>query len=245
MILIDIGNSRIKWGTADGENVRMLDAIDHGNQDFIGLIQRQWERLPKPGKVIISTVAADVIFLEIEHLISKIWPNTVLIKPVTQANAFGVINSYQNASKLGVDRWLALLALKKFYPECLACVIDCGTAITLDFIDGQGNHLGGIISPGIQLMKQSLLENTAALTLDGDEHFAGLATNTQAAIESGALNAAAGLIERCVKKQPDLEKIILTGGDAQLLSCFLDLDFIVENELILKGLAIYGQEAHG
>jgi type III pantothenate kinase len=129
------------------------------------------------------------------------------------------------------------VAVRHFYPGP-ACVIDCGTAITVDVLDTYGKHQGGLISPGLMLMKKSLSLGTEQLQFSETHHAFGLARNTAAAIYSGTLLAAVGLIEHVVARQPDNMQVILTGGDAQLVAERLVFKPVIDADIVLRGLSI-------
>jgi type III pantothenate kinase len=154
----------------------------------------------------------------------------------SQVDGFGVRNAYRQPEKLGVDRWLALVAARQDLQP--VCVVDCGTAITLDLLDGEGQHLGGLICPGLTLMKQALSDGTQALAFDGREFALKPADFTEAAIDSGTLFAAIGLVEAVLARQPEGFKIILTGGDALRIAGGLKLRHQVDDALVLRGLAL-------
>jgi len=163
-----------------------------------------------------------------------VWPD-ILIKPIQSTPSLcGVKNSYDSPELLGVDRWLALVAAYSYYATAV-CVVDCGTAITLDVVDGQGQHLGGAIMPGLTLMKSVLSTGTAALSFCEQTHPIGLSHYTEAAIYNGSLNALAGFI---AAGKLDSTLLILTGGDAQFVEEHLQLGAIIDEKLVMKGLLL-------
>ncbi|MCF6204829.1 MAG: type III pantothenate kinase [Methylococcaceae bacterium] len=133
---------------------------------------------------------------------------------------------------------MGLIALRHYYPGN-NCIVGCGTAITIDSLDKGGHHLGGLISPGVQLMKQSLFQGTENLSFIEQKYPVGLSNATESAIFSGILYAATGLIEKSIKNLCMCDTLILTGGDAELLATYLDLKSIVEPDFVLKGLSLY------
>ena len=167
----------------------------------------------------------------------ELWPAIEIIPVKSQAHAFGVYNAYQQPEKLGVDRWLALVAVRNHY-QLPACIVDCGTAITVDLIDADGKHQGGLISPGLTLMKKSLAAGTEALQFHETNYDFGPANFTEAAIYSGTLAAAVGLIEHVLTKQSNAMQLILTGGDAEIIATQLAIKPIIDADLVLRGLAI-------
>lgn len=166
----------------------------------------------------------------------QIWPAASIFVARSTAAALGVSNAYEQPERLGVDRWLSLLAAHRYYPG-KRCIVDCGTAITVDILD-QGRHLGGLIAPGLATMRKSLHSETAALDAvdcSSDLHFA---RHTAAAITGGTLMAAIGLIRSAMQRLAGDYRLLLTGGDAELLAAKLELPLIVDRDLVLKGLSV-------
>ena len=240
-VLVDIGNTRIKWCTEKDSHLSKVHAISYKQIDIAEELQPQWSDLEEPAVLAISSVAAKQVSSQIIAIAKQNWPKIHLLIAKTSASTCSVTNAYQHPEKLGVDRWLGLIALHHFYPGN-SCIVDCGTAITIDFIDKQGLHLGGVISPGIQLMRQSLLQGTAELSLTGQDESLEISNQTESAIYAGTLNAVAGLIEKVVKKNKLGGAIVITGGDGSLLSKYIDCKGIVDPDFILKGLFLYCQQ---
>ena len=237
-VLVDIGNTRIKWCIDNNQGIGNGHAIEHQYSSFIKKIQQAWEILDTPETLAIASVSKKQIVEQLKQLAKVLWPNVSLVIAKTSPQAFSVINSYPQANKLGIDRWLGLIALRHYYPGN-SCIVDCGTAITIDVLNDQGKHLGGVISPGLQTMKHALFQGTENLFRVDQQFSKGLSNNTEAAIYSGTLYAAIGLIEKVVTDIFTCQTIVLTGGDAILLSQHLDFKLIIEPDFILKGLAIY------
>lgn len=237
-ILIDIGNSRLKWACEHQGNITMQTALLHQHRNWQPLLLSAWQSLPPPKKLAISSVAKLNILQTVITLVKQLWLQTEIVIPKSMAEGFGVKNSYRYPEKLGVDRWLCLIAARHFYSQA-AWIVDCGTAITVDFIDANGVHSGGLIAPGLTLMKKSLLQNTAALNFSHQPYKVGLANLTEPAIFSGTLYAAVGLVEQALKTQTVPAVLLLTGGDALLISQHLSQPFIIEPDLVLKGLSIF------
>ncbi|MEQ1529762.1 MAG: type III pantothenate kinase [Methylococcales bacterium] len=234
-LLIDIGNTRLKWASSQNQQLTTGPALVNTqlNQQQLW---RYWQHLPKPQRIGIATVSADHLLALVQSVAAQLWPGVQIIAAQAQANAFGVINAYQQPETLGVDRWLTLVAARHHYPAP-AFIVDCGTAITIDLIDATGLHQGGLISPGLTLMKTALAKGTAQLPLTETSFSFGLANNTAAAIYSGTLAGAAGLIEYTYQQHRD-SQLILTGGDATLIAEQLLSNAIIDADLVLRGLAI-------
>lgn len=238
ILLVDIGNSRLKWAIADAGVVQHTASVDYREAGFIEQMLQVWSGIDRPGQLAIATVAGQQVATAIVELANQLWPAIEISVPLAEAQAFGVINAYCRPEKLGVDRWLALLAAQRYYPGC-SCIVDCGTAITIDFIEADGRHLGGLISPGLCLMKKALALNTAALPFSENQADASLAVATEAAIDNGTLMAAVGLVETVLRRQAKPYRLILSGGDAERLAGQLAVPAIIDSQLVFKGLLNY------
>lgn len=241
-LLVDIGNSRIKWCTDNNGTLEAGSALEYKITDFTQQLQQYWLKLRQsPCTLVISSVSAKQIERQLIVVAKEIWPEIKVLIAQTKAHDFSVINAYQQTEKLGVDRWLGLIALRYYYPGN-NCIVDCGTAITIDCLDDTGQHLGGLICPGLQLMKQSLYQGTEDLSVNKKKYTIGLSNFTESAIYSGTLYAATGLVEKVIKDLGIHNKLILTGGDAELLAKNLSIKSIIEPDFVLKGLSIYCRE---
>lgn len=235
-LLVDSGNTQLKWATLEEDGFISSHALV--NQ----LISRQqlietWKPLTPPKRLAIACVSSTPLLELVFAVAVELWPLIDIIKVKAEANAFGVVNAYEQPEKLGVDRWLAMVAVRNHY-KTQACIVDCGTAITVDLIDAEGNHQGGLISPGLTLMKQSLATGTAALPFNQTNHLVGPATFTEAAIYSGTLYAAIGLIEQVLSQQLGSMPLILTGGDAEIIAGRLTGKPLIDLDLVFRGLAV-------
>ena len=239
-LFIDSGNSRLKWALSDKQND--LRTFSIANEDVTEeKLLEAWSTYNQPEQILIASVATNILVLLITNIVSELWPCLKIKLVKSQEESYGVTNAYLQADKLGVDRWLALIAAHHYYPG-LTCIVDCGTAITVDVIDAEGRHQGGLISPGLVLMKMVLANETARLSYESSVQLEGLANTTEAGIYNGTLYAAVGLIERVIKQQDSGIQLILTGGDAALIAEHLDAaSAIIDLDLVFKGLAIIAQ----
>jgi type III pantothenate kinase len=233
-LLIDMGNTRLKWAITMGGQIITGQPLINSRINRDELI-KLWGGKYHPRRLVISCVSASQLLELVQSVAHQIWLDIDIVLVKSQALAFGVTNAYQQPEKLGVDRWLSLVAVWQQYKRA-ACIVDCGTAITLDLIDDHGKHQGGLICPGLTMMKNSLALGTEALPLGETVHTLGLAIFTEAAIYSGTLMAAIGLIEYVVATQPTTVQLILTGGDAALIAGQLTAASIVDPNLVLRGL---------
>jgi len=235
-LLIDLGNSRLKWAWADNKNLSPGPAIPNHSLG-IAQLTAAWHTPDQPKRVGVACVGNPRNLTLVKQAVSSLWPGRPVIEYQSKDHDFGVTNAYQQPENLGVDRWLALIAAHQLYREN-ACIVDCGTAITVDLLAKNGMHRGGHICPGLRMMKQALFKHTQNLPL-GDEAFPlTAATSTAAAIYAGTLNAALGLIAQVMAQQPPATRLILTGGDAELLAGHMQPKPLINADLVLYGLAI-------
>jgi type III pantothenate kinase len=241
-LLVDIGNSRLKWGLEVDQKISQSMALFHQSTNFSQHLAKNWQAFVPPKILAISSVSSDAIKWEVIGLAQQLWKDVKIIIAKSTAKAFGIQNSYLQPEKLGIDRWLALIAGYNHYQQAV-WIVDCGTAITVDFINAQGQHQGGLISPGLQLMKTALSTHTATLNFSKEKRYnLGLANQTDKGIFNGTLYAATGLIEQAINQQPLKSMLILTGGDAQIIAKNLSFPVIIEPDLVLKGLALLTQK---
>ncbi|NJD05972.1 MAG: type III pantothenate kinase [Methylococcaceae bacterium] len=244
-LLVDAGNSRIKWALAKP------DGLDPGapfRSEAAGLTERlehHWATLPPPTSVTISNVAGVASGDTLHGWITRHWGLTPYFARV-QAKAYGITTRYEQPERLGVDRWLALVAARANHAGAL-CVVDCGTAITLDFVDDDGIHQGGLIAPGLGLMRNTLAQRIPGLSVAPAECREILATATATGISSGARQAVLGLIERGISLLAESYRseplLILTGGDGGDLATELRVPCRVRPHLVLEGLLILTESA--
>ena len=233
-LLIDMGNTRLKWGGAKGGEIITGQSLLNARINRQELIEL-WQGIARPWRIAVSCVSATPLLELVQAVAFELWPDADLILVKSQAQAFGVINAYPQPEKLGADRWLSLIAV---WQQCQspACIVDCGTAITVDLINADGKHQGGLICPGLTLMKKSLAQGAEALPYSETNHVFGLASSTEAAIYSGTLMAAIGLIEHVMAERLKNRRLILTGGDAELIAGQLDIPCTIDPDLVLRGL---------
>ncbi|MEP7186782.1 MAG: type III pantothenate kinase [Rhodanobacter sp.] len=243
-LLLDMGNTRIKWALQlQPQGWLSRGALDW--QDDVGVqLEAAWAGLPTPDVVIGASVVDD----RREVLVTAVSERLFARTPVwlrTPASACGVRNAYAEPQKLGVDRFLAMVAA--FAGHRAPCVLaGVGTALTLDALAADGRHLGGLIAPGPQLMQQSLLQATAQVRPERPGEILDWADNTADAVASGCWQAAAALIERfVVRAAPRFETtptLILGGGDAEQLMPLLSCPAEVGHGGVLNGLSVWANE---
>jgi len=236
-LLVDIGNSRLKWAVEHNGYLGAAESLDYRQSEVFKDLTERWRVLGLPEKVAIASVSAKAVSSQVIELCEKLWPNVNVLRPTSTASAFGVTSAYRSPEKLGIDRWLALIAAHQTYPDNV-CVVDCGTAITVDTLQANGQHRGGVICPGLVLMKKALAADTADLSFNTQSYATEMAADTQAAIANGVLLAAVGLVNKVMQGLESDYQLILTGGDAKIIGGSLTIPFILDEDLVLKGLSI-------
>lgn len=250
-LLIDIGNSRVKWALLRGQSLgrqQVLPLRGSGATQFRQLIAAALATGPSraPRAVVAVNVAGEARARALTAAARRAGlPPPLLV--TSRRRAAGVRNGYRDAWRLGADRWVAAIAAWHLAGRRRpVCVISAGTALTIDVVDAAGRHRGGLIVPGPQLMVRSLLRDThgiAARARTARVARSGrFATGTRQAIESGAAQACAALIERAAgnarSEYGTRTQIFLTGGAAPALRPLLTLRHVHEPALVLQGLAV-------
>jgi type III pantothenate kinase len=241
-LLVDAGNSRVKWGILKRTRIHGVDSVAHG-VDVFATLASVWEGLERPDRVVVASVAGQEFDEDLRDWVMEHWGlDAELVVPPPRGQ--GVVNAYAEPQRLGADRWAALVAARGLV-EGPVCVVDCGTAITVDALAADGTHLGGLIVPGMAMMGQALVEHTRGIDAIEGGRAALLARDTAGAVRGGARYAAIALIDRvCADLEAELGGIerIIGGGDAGLLLPLLSGPFHYEPNLVLDGLA---RIAHG
>jgi type III pantothenate kinase len=243
-LLLDIGNSRIKWGVLVDESIRQTGHVRQSAIRERGLAALT-RRLPHDVDVVLAcNVAGTSIETRLSAVIGLHCDCDVRFAR-SQAHAYGITNGYRQSRRLGVDRWVAMIGARALC-ETSCIVVDAGTAITIDALDDDGQHLGGQILPGIMLMTEALASSTSDLPKISGRVSAKpgsldiFSATTSGAISQGVIGAAVGAVERATRvlREDGFDPTIyLTGGDApKLLNC---LDEEAEHcpHLVLQGLA--------
>ena len=241
--LLDLGNSRVKWAHASGGGLALIGAFAHepGTIPLAELDAAVGAYVPEA--VWVASVAGSAATVAIGVWARQRWGIEARLARV-ERQAFGLVCGYHDPGQLGVDRWLALVAARSICRQSL-CVVDAGTALTIDALSRRGRHLGGVILPGLALMRRALATGTGSLpTVTGDRSPA-IAASTPEAIIAGTEHAACGAIERfhgaVTARLHESPKLLLTGGDAPVLAELLNLPGQHEPDLVLHGLARFAE----
>lgn len=235
MLIMDLGNSRIKWRSS-GQQVNQVRSEVYQPVRLCEQLAEWFGNIEDLAPVIVCSVAANEVNSEIRRFFED--RNLNIAFTTVSPKKAGVSNGYKNVVQLGVDRWVAMVSAYNKY-QTAVCVIDAGTALTIDVVDNNGNHLGGLIMPGLNLMQQSLLSGTAAIS-DVSNSSVLLADNTADAVSAGCLQlliASIGSLVERIERQYGLKLVsVVTGGDAELIVEQTDCGLKLEKWLILDGL---------
>ena len=239
-LLIDVGNTRIKWRLVTFD---YSDGVSHYGllEDLAGFINTL------PTAEVCVVLAAVNQATELTRMLSTFDFRNIAVAQSKLSQA-GLCNSYEIPERMGVDRWLAMIAAFTQVKEndinlCKGIVVvDAGSALTIDIVDSTGKHLGGYIVPGLMMSQQALFSNTERViqynevSADSRQYdkYKKLGNNTIECVEYGVINQMLALIKQ-VKEEYLKYDIFFTGGDGELLAGFIKTG-TVDKDLVLKGL---------
>lgn len=243
LLLIDIGNTRIKWARADAQGLGEQSAAVHANwaeQDFV---QQVLDTAARAERVVIANVGGKRMGDLVQAALLRHWQLQPQFMHSPAAGA-GLRNAYPEPAKLGIDRWMAMLGARSLEAGPI-CVVSVGTAMTIDGVDTSGQHLGGVIVPGPDLMVSSLLKNTSDIAqraATGRTQQQLFADNTLGAIQQGAVQALAALVDRSMDTMRDqlgqVPALLLTGGASARLRGAIHCPGREIPDLVLRGLLV-------
>jgi type III pantothenate kinase len=256
-LLVDLGNTRIKWALLGPQGPGRMRAAAHRGwtrADFqrvlFGRGAAARGRAGAPIRVLAVSVAADRVQRRFAAAVRAATGSAPQFCR-SEREAGGVRNGYREVWRLGADRWIALLGARDCAPRATICVVDIGTATTIDLLTADGRHRGGAILPGPQLMVDALLRDTGGIRRRASGRAAAgtaFARDTAAALRAGAVLATTGAIERALRaarrQSPGRRpKLLLTGGAAAMIAAQLGLAHETVPDLVLRGLAVLARTA--
>ncbi len=238
-LLIDHGNTRLKWLLARSGQIDTNTAGKGSLEDFVGCFESP--AVIGPGSVMISSVADSGQLKELDNFCDSRWGLSPW-RLSSLARQGEVNNAYDDPSKLGVDRWLAIVGAVSHHGKPIV-VWDLGTAATLDAVDEKGQHLGGMIYPGPATMLNALRNETL---LSAPRRLISAATtpgrSTKQCIENGVLAAQVGALNQFVRQaarsMSDRPQLVVTGGAAPELIPLLDFDHVHDPWLVFRGMLV-------
>lgn len=247
MLLVDLGNTRAKWAVSAGGSLLQPGSIAHR-----GAAARDWTRALDAldggvDRILVSNVAGPGVAHALgEWALDRHGVRPEFVK--ASRSAAGVENSYAHPESMGVDRWLGMIGAWRRAGGPLVCIA-AGTALTVDAVDGEGRHAGGLIVPGYELMVEALMSRTADIAqgvgIEEPRARGLLGCNTAAAVDLGVRHALAGAAERAVHWFTDqaacTPRVFLGGGDAARIEPLLALSCELAPDLVLEGLAVLAE----
>jgi type III pantothenate kinase len=231
ILLLDIGNTRFKWATWDGTRLAPGGALTHGGAAAAAFYSLA---LPKAKAVWVSCVLDVSMQGDLAGKITEHFGYTPRFARVENGRG-GLRVAYAEAKKLGVDRWLCMQALWAQQKQAF-CVASAGTALTFDAVDDGGQHLGGLIGPGLLTAQKAVLNSTQFEASVQTSYTGGLGRDTDACVRQGALHACAGMIQRAARLGSGAH--VITGGDAAVLLPHLGGDWDWRPDLVMEGLLV-------
>lgn len=244
-LLVDLGNSRLKWALASGDSPLNSAGVSYRDQVLDTIFESQWGDLERPARVVVASVADTVARQALLHWLQAHW-SLVPELLVSPEQGQGIRNAYTEPARLGCDRWAAMVAAFHLAGSGV-CVVDCGTAVTLDVVTVDGQHRGGLILPGLTAMQAGLGQHTSLPTVDftrtGD---ALLGVATDEAIGLGIVRAIAALVDQTLaavtRDYGEDVACYLTGGDAMYIAPHLASPCRQLPDLVLQGLAMIASD---
>ncbi len=255
-LLIDVGNTRVKWRYCVGSGWRDDDPQGTETLGEVQVLAQQWRELDAK-RVLLVCVASEDIYRQLSTTLSAAHPSIAIRRIVSTKSLCSMRNDYCQPEQLGADRWVAAIGAHALYPGRALVIVSMGTATTIDVVlpvsapdlHERARFRGGVILPGVDLMRAALAHGTARLPLAAG-HYAAIADNTDDAIIGGILHAQAGAIERvCRAAQVDPcweprfgEPLCLIGGGAAtqlaplLAARELPAQTQLISDLVLRGL---------
>lgn len=230
-LVVDIGNNFFKLGIFENSNL-VFSFFDKNDK-----IDVEIEKIIHSYSKITSALISNVSSVKINDILNKL---NIKIYELDSTFIFPFKLNYKTPESLGNDRLALAAAATILYPNSNNLVIDAGTCITIDFINNNNHFMGGSISPGVKMRYDSLNHYTANLPLLKNENnfnYPGDSTNASihAGIIGGVSNEINGFIKQ-INSRNDKVNVILTGGDAKILSKTLKITIFANQNFILEGL---------
>lgn len=242
MLLVDCGNTRLKWAVSEPGLWRTgVLSLAEGAAET--LLDQHWRDLPKPQHAVVCCVAGEATLAAIDRWL-RAHRDVAPVVFRSAARTLDIANGYREPASLGADRWASLLGARGLTRE-LVCVVDCGTAVTIDALSAAGEFVGGVIFPGLRLLRASLVRGTDAVRPPAGSDASCLGLSTADAVAGGTLFGLAGAIERVLREQETRfagnAHVLMTGGDAELLAARIARPLQHVPDLVLQGLARFAQ----
>ena len=241
ILIIDVGNTSVKWTAFLGDSIlwRAQDlhlSID-GSNEFSNFI---------PELIYFASVRNSADTQKILAYLGVLYRGLPeLIQLSSNKNACGIVNPYTEPSRLGIDRWLNVIAVSKLF-DVSSVIVDAGTALKIEFIGSQGEYRGGYIAPGFDLMKKMLVTNTGKVNCLDSDLMANdeIITNTGLAVHRGCWQMTLAFVNH-VYTQNKAKNFVFTGGAAFEIMKELEIDGSFNADLVALGAKFLGDELVG
>lgn len=232
ILTIDIGNTYIKFKAWQaGVPVHSGRFLEDELEKLPGLVS---------GGELQGILFASVGSMVAEDKIAALFPGTRCQKIISAKEFCGVTNGYEEPSRLGVDRWLAIIEAYYHSGKKSCLVLDLGTALTLDVIDSAGMHMGGYIVPGLRMMRDALQLSTQQVRFAAGKGLRlGYGVNTAEAVENGTFSMIVAWlnseVDEFLRRFPD-GTVYLTGGMSSAIKGCIRHSVIHHEDLVLDAL---------
>lgn len=247
LLVIDVGNTNTVLGVYDGDEILhswRLTTERHRTTDEYGILCRNLFDLTGVKWDSITAIAIASVVPPLNHTLWRMAKVYFQVEPlfIDPASNAGMPIKYNPPSDVGADRIVnGVAALARYGGPCI--VVDFGTATTFDAISGEGEYLGGVICPGIQVSAEALFARAARLPrVEIKQPESVVGTSTVGSIQSGLYYGYVGLVEGILRRMKvelgESTHVIATGGLATLISRETDLIDQVDPDLTLEGLRL-------
>lgn len=237
-LAIDAGNTRLKWAVGRPGHWQATGAADTVAAESLA---EALPAMPAGTRAVFCCVAGEATERAVMQACARL--GIPLQRVGAAGTQLGVTNGYRDPSQLGADRWVALVAAHR-ERATNQLVVNAGTALTVDALAADGRFLGGVIAPGVQLMREALVGGTAKLRPAGGK-VTPLPLCTDDAIATGTSMAAAGAIDRMARNLAEqglaISRVVLSGGGADALARQIPYPLARRPHLVLDGLGLIGE----
>jgi len=252
-LLIDIGNSRLKWVVSDPAKLSLpiessRVGVTDAPVDLDALIDAVAQLGVPITAVWVSSVGSSELVNAISEKARRHWRCDTSAVDASDTT-LGVTNSYADPATMGADRWVALVAARHAVGARSVVVVDAGTAITVDTLNATGQFVGGLILPGAWLARKALLSDTDRIhdSEDPQQILDPFGVSTGECVYRGSLFSAIGGVDRAIRAVTtslgEKPAILVCGGDADMIAMHLDVECERRPWLVLEGLGLIARES--
>ncbi|KJZ08482.1 hypothetical protein TW85_23795 [Marinomonas sp. S3726] len=241
VLVVDAGNTCVKWAAFDGEDLLLIgrdiqlypaESIDEVGESILAY---------QPDSIYFASVRSPEQEALLRNFIAGNFSGAPCYELKSEPYSCGVKNSYEDVSRLGVDRWLTVLAAYDNTQDTL--VIDAGTALKVEFVPATGQYQGGYIVPGQAMMESMLVANTGKIRFNEEDlkDYQGIINNTGLAVHLGCWEMTLALVERVCAQNKE-SRCVFTGGNGERIMKALGIEGLFEPNLVLLGAKKLGDE---